>query len=87
MTVIAPTAPVAPPPPRTIVAKLRWALADSWTVAKRDLMLWLRSPAQVAWGLLFPIVSVIMYGYVFGSAMTVAGGGDYREFLCPACSS
>ena len=58
-------------------------LADSWTVAKRDLMLWLRSPAQVAWALLFPIVSVIMYGYVFGSAMTVAGGGDYREFLMP----
>ena len=34
-------------------------------------------------GLLFPIVSVIMYGYVFGSVMTVAGGGDYREFLMP----
>ena len=29
MTVIATSAPVAPPPPRTIVAKLRWALADN----------------------------------------------------------
>jgi ABC transporter DrrB family efflux protein len=52
-------------------------------VAKRDLMHWLRNPAQVLWGLLFPIISVVMYGYVFGSAMTVAGGGDYREFLMP----
>jgi ABC-2 type transport system permease protein len=83
MTVIAPTAPLAPARPRTAPARLRWALADGWIVAKRDLMHWLRNPAQVLWGLLFPIVSVVMYGYVFGSAMTVAGGGDYREFLMP----
>ena len=26
---------------------------------------------------------VLMFGYVFGSGMTVPGGGDYREFLMP----
>ena len=31
----------------------------------------------------FPILSVLLYGYVFGSAMQVPGGGDYRDFLMP----
>lgn len=26
---------------------------------------------------------VLLFGYVFGPAMTVPGGGDYREFLMP----
>ncbi|WP_404799993.1 ABC transporter permease [Actinoalloteichus fjordicus] len=33
--------------------------------------------------LLFPIMLVLVFGYLFGGAMTVPGGGDYREFLLP----
>jgi ABC-2 type transport system permease protein len=83
VTTTAPTAPLAPARATTAPARLRLALADGWIVARRDLLHWLRNPTQVLWGLLFPIVSVVMFGYVFGSSMTVAGGGDYREFLMP----
>jgi ABC-2 type transport system permease protein len=29
------------------------------------------------------VVLVIIFGYIFGSAIAVPGGGDYREFLVP----
>jgi ABC transporter DrrB family efflux protein len=33
--------------------------------------------------LLFMVMVVLMFGYLFGGAMTVPGGGSYREFLLP----
>lgn len=67
--------------------RLYWALADGWTVARRTLTHLVRQPGNIAWQLGFPIVSVLLFGYVFGSAMSVPGGGDYREYLMPACSA
>jgi ABC-2 type transport system permease protein len=62
---------------------LRWGVSDAWVITRRTLTHWVRQPAQIIAGLLFPIISVVMFGYVFGSAMSVPGGGDYREFLLP----
>jgi ABC-2 type transport system permease protein len=33
--------------------------------------------------LAFMVMVVLMFGYLFGGAMTVPGGGSYREFLMP----
>jgi ABC-2 type transport system permease protein len=74
---------ISPVIPRTSFDRFRWALTDSWTVARSNLIYWLREPTTVAFGLAWPIMSVLLFGYVFGSAMSVAGGGDYREFLMP----
>ncbi|MBE1537675.1 ABC transporter permease [Actinomadura algeriensis] len=63
--------------------RLRWAFADCWTIVLRGLTHYVRQPSNIAWQLGFPIVSVLLFGYVFGSAMSVPGGGDYREFLMP----
>ncbi|MFE1802634.1 ABC transporter permease [Streptomyces sp. NPDC059517] len=60
-----------------------WALADCWNVVRRGLTHYQRQPINIAWQLGFPILSVLLYGYVFGSAMQVPGGGDYRDFLMP----
>jgi ABC-2 type transport system permease protein len=65
------------------VSRLRWAVADGWVIAVRDFTYWVREPARILWGLGYPIVSVLLFGFVFGSAMSVYGGGDYREFLLP----
>jgi ABC-2 type transport system permease protein len=62
---------------------LRWAVADGWTVTRRDLLHWVRQPAPVIVGLLFPVLLVLMFGYLFGGAMAVPGGADYKEFLLP----
>ncbi|WP_274032016.1 ABC transporter permease [Streptomyces sp. MMBL 11-1] len=60
-----------------------WAVADCWNITRRILTHYQRHPSAVVWQLGFPILSVLLYGYVFGSAMKVPGGGDYREFLMP----
>lgn len=64
-------------------SRLYWALADCWTIVRRGLTHYVRQPTNIIWQLGFPIVSVLLFGYVFGSAMSVPGGGDYREFLMP----
>ncbi|MBV1936761.1 ABC transporter permease [Streptomyces sp. BV286] len=60
-----------------------WVLADCWNIVRRGLTHYQRQPINIAWQLGFPILSVLLYGYVFGSAMQVPGGGDYRDFLMP----
>jgi ABC-type polysaccharide/polyol phosphate export permease len=59
------------------------ALNDGWIMARRDLTHWVNQPWNIVANLLFPIMFVVLFGYVFGSGMTVAGGGNYREFLMP----
>lgn len=60
-----------------------WVLADCWNLVRRGLTHYQRQPVNILWALGFPIVSVLLYGYVFGSAMRVPGGGDYKDFLMP----
>lgn len=69
--------------PRNPVDRLRWAIVDAWTITQRDLAHWVRQPTQVVVGLLFPVMTVLMFGYLFGGGMSVPGGGNYREFLMP----
>lgn len=83
MTVPTVQSPQAPPMPETPAQRLRWALADAWTVTGRDLAHWVRQPATLVLNLLFMVMVVLLFGYLFGGAMTVPGGGSYREFLLP----
>lgn len=76
--------------PRPLVGRGRahWAVADCWNIVRRSLTHYRRKPVYVVWQLGFPIVSVLLYGYVFGGAMRPPGGGggtaaDYREYLMP----
>ncbi|NKZ06323.1 ABC transporter permease [Actinomadura latina] len=62
---------------------LRWALADARTLTGRALAHWARQPGQIALGLLFPVMVVLMMGYLFGGQMEVPGGGGYRAFIVP----
>ena len=75
---------IAPALPRSFRSRLAWAIADAWVITGRDLAHWARQPGTViANTLLFPLMIVLMFGYLLGGAMTVPGGGDYRDFLMP----
>ena len=50
--------------PQTPVARLRWALRDGWTVAWRDLSHWAHQPGQIVASLIYPIVFILLFGYV-----------------------
>jgi ABC-2 type transport system permease protein len=70
--------------PRTLRSRLAWAIIEAWVITRRDLAHWVRQPgAVIANTLLFPIMIVLMFGYLLGGAMTVPGGGHYRDFLMP----
>ncbi|RKN09612.1 ABC transporter permease [Streptomyces radicis] len=60
-----------------------WALIDCGTIVRRDLTHLVKQPSLIAWQLGFPIVSVLLFVYVFGSAMDVGEGLDYKDFAMP----
>ncbi|MEV0130712.1 ABC transporter permease [Dactylosporangium sp. NPDC050688] len=62
---------------------MRWALHDGWVMTRRELAHLRRAPGQLALTLLFPVLLVLMFAYVLGGGMRLAGGGDYREYLLP----
>lgn len=62
--------------------RLRLGLSDGWTIVRRDLAQLRYTPTDLAGELIFPAVMVILFGYIFGSAIT-APGGNYREYLMP----
>ncbi|PRH80673.1 multidrug ABC transporter permease [Streptomyces solincola] len=78
--------PAARVPPTERPGRAYWAVADCLTLVRRTLTHYARKPVNIVWQLGFPIVSVLLYGYVFGGAMKPPGGGgasDYRDFLMP----
>ncbi|MBW8482578.1 ABC transporter permease [Actinomadura parmotrematis] len=76
--------PVAPAGP---VGRLRWTLADGLTLVGREFCRIRRHPGQLVAALVFPAIMVVLFGYVFGSAISVPGGGNYREYLMPGLFS
>ncbi|GAA1040543.1 ABC transporter permease [Virgisporangium ochraceum] len=67
-------------------ARARWAVVDCWTVVIQELTHLARQPSTFAWQLGFPIVTVLLFVYVFGSAMDVSGqgaGAGYLEYAMP----
>jgi ABC-2 type transport system permease protein len=69
--------------PRPVGGPLQ-AVRDSLVVAKRNLIRMVRIPEVVIFGLVQPIMFVVLFSYVFGGAIPVPGQGGasaYREYL------
>ncbi|MDW3848054.1 ABC transporter permease [Micromonospora sp. BRA006-A] len=59
------------------------ALTDGWLMAGRNMRHVVRAPEEIVIYFSLPIMFVLVFGYVFGSGMSVPGDGSYREFLLP----
>lgn len=57
-------------------------LRDTATLAGRILTHWRQRPVSILLGFLFPVLMVLMFGYLFGGAMNLPGG-RYMDFLIP----
>ena len=62
-------------------------IGDGLAAAERLLTKLRHDPAAIAMTVGAPVVLVVIFGYIFGSAISVPGGGNYRAYLVPACSS
>jgi ABC transporter DrrB family efflux protein len=60
-------------------------MRDSLVVAQRNLLRMLRIPEVVVFGLIQPVMFVVLFSYVFGGSINIPGAGldaqAYREFL------
>lgn len=59
------------------------ALREGWLIAGRDLLHWVREPWGLIFGLAFNVMLLLMFGFLFGGAIEVPGGGAYIAFLLP----
>jgi ABC-2 type transport system permease protein len=69
-----------PAPPTNPIDRFRWAIIDGLVVARRNLAHIRHIPEKLSDVTIQPILFVILFGYVFGSAIAIPGG-NYREFL------
>jgi ABC transporter DrrB family efflux protein len=65
-----------------LVVQAGWAISDTLTLARRNLLVWLRVPAYIVFTVIQPVMFVLLFAFVFGGAIPVPGG-SYVDFLLP----
>lgn len=60
--------------------RITLAMSDGATVARRNIIKITRMPELLVGVVIMPLVFVLLFAYVFGSAIDIEGG-SYREFL------
>jgi len=75
----APGVPAAPGP----LVRFGWAVTDTLTITRRNLLVWMRVPAYLVFTVIQPVIFVLMFRYVFGGAIPVDVPGGYVNFLIP----
>jgi ABC-2 type transport system permease protein/oleandomycin transport system permease protein len=66
-----------------LLTRSRWAVSDALTITRRNLLIWMRNPAYIAFTIVQPVIFVLLFRYVFGGAIPVAVPGGYVNFLIP----
>jgi ABC-2 type transport system permease protein len=66
-----------------VTSALAKSLVDGAIVAKRNLIKIKRVPDLLVFSTLSPIMFILLFAYIFGSAISAPGGVSYREFLIP----
>jgi ABC transporter DrrB family efflux protein len=66
-----------------VIVRSRWAISDTLTLTKRNLLVWYRVPAYLFFTVIQPVMFVLMFRYVFGGAIHVNVPGGYVSFLMP----
>ena len=77
---------IAMRPPRDepgLFTQARWAVSDTLTITRRNLLVWVRVPAYIVFTVIQPVIFVLMFRYVFGGAIHVPVKGGYVNFLMP----
>ncbi|MET9570936.1 ABC transporter permease [Streptomyces virginiae] len=81
MTLTSPNRDLAAPRPR---GGLTQGVNDSLVIAKRNLIRMSRIPEMIIFGVIQPVMFVVLFSYVFGGSISVGGSTSpaaYREFL------
>ena len=66
-----------------LFTRARWAVSDTLTISRRNLLVWARVPAYIMFTIIQPVMFVLLFRYVFGGAIAVNTKGGYVNFLLP----
>jgi ABC-2 type transport system permease protein len=58
-----------------------WAVKDTWVLARRSIARIAREPEQLMDVTIQPVIFVLLFTYIFGSAIHLPGGGSYHQYL------
>jgi ABC transporter DrrB family efflux protein len=61
---------------------LHWAISDTLTLARRNLLALFRIPTAVVFAMIQPVMFVLLFRYVFGGAIPIKGT-TYVNYLVP----
>jgi len=67
----------------SVGTRLSWAVSDTMTIVRRNLLVWMRVPAYIVFTVVQPVMFVLLFRYVFGGAIPVQVKGGYVNFLMP----
>jgi ABC-2 type transport system permease protein len=74
--------PLAPAAAERPAERFRWAVIDSSTIMRRNLILWTRTPAYIVFTVIQPMMFMLLFRYVFGGAIKT-GTTSYETYLMP----
>jgi ABC-2 type transport system permease protein len=80
-TISRPPAPAPAPAADAALGRMWWMLKDTWVLARRSVARIAREPEQLSDVTIQPVIFVLLFTYVFGSAIHLPGGGDYHQYL------
>jgi ABC transporter DrrB family efflux protein len=74
--------PAAAAPGEPALARAWWAVKNTWVLCRRSLARIAREPEQLSDVTIQPVMFVLLFTYVFGSAIRLpGGGGSYHQYL------
>lgn len=73
--------PLLAPHDDSLPYRVWWSLRNSLVLARRGVERIVREPSQLLDVTIQPLIFVLLFVYVFGSAIAVPGGGSHHEYL------
>lgn len=64
-----------------VAGRAWWAVKDTWVLARRSIARIRREPEQLMDVTIQPVIFVLLFTYIFGSAIHLPGGGSYHQYL------
>ncbi len=69
--------------PLTIGDRIGWAIRDSWSITRRDLIRTARQPEMMTFSVVMGVFFLLLFNYVFGGAIGAGADVDYVQYLVP----
>ena len=80
-TTVPPAVATRPGRHESLAVRLAWQVKDALVLTRRGLQRIRHEPMQLSDVTFQPVIFVLLFAYVFGSAMSIGAGNDYTEFL------